>query len=320
MEVIIFYVIIGFFISLLLGKLLIPVLHKYKLGQYIREDGPKSHKKKAGTPTFGGLIFIFTTIITMLFILKEYNIEVKLSLYALIVFGFIGLLDDGLKILHKNNEGLTSLQKLLLLIAASCFFALYCYLNPYLGKEIIIPFKKSLWNMKLLYIPFIVFYYVSATNAVNLTDGLDGLVGSISLLVMTFFTLIAFSLGHYSLSIFCSVMVGALLGFLKFNHYPAKIIMGDTGALALGGAMATITIMLKLPLIFIIVGGVFVTEILSVAIQITSFKLTGKRVFKMAPLHHSFELCGWHEVKIVALFSIITVILCLIGFISLAGI
>ena len=171
--------------------------------------------------------------------------------------------------------------------------------------------------MKWIYIPFVIFYYAAITNAVNLTDGLDGLATSVSALVFTFFSILAFNMGHYSVAVFAIALVGALIGFLKFNAYKASVFMGDTGSLALGGALATIMMVLKTPLVVLIVGGIYVAETLSVVIQVTSFKLTGKRVFKMAPLHHHFEQCGWSEVKIVTVFSIITLILCIIGFVSL---
>ena len=206
------------------------------------------------------------------------------------------------------------MEKLFLLLIASCTFALYGYSSPAIGSSIYIPIINSPLDIKLMYIPFIIFYYLCTTNAVNLTDGLDGLCSTVTIIVMIFLLIVSFSLGHYSLSIFCSIIVGCLLAFLIFNTFPAKIIMGDTGSLALGGAVATVAMILKLPLIIIIIGGIYVVETLSVVIQVTSFKLFGKRVFKMAPIHHSFELSGFHETKIVTIFSVITILLCLIAF------
>jgi phospho-N-acetylmuramoyl-pentapeptide-transferase len=317
MNVLIFCILISFIISLLLGQLLIPALHRLKFGQYIKEEAPENHKKKAGTPTMGGIIFILSTIITNFLFVKHISFENYICLFALISFGIIGLLDDGLKIFRKKNEGLTSRQKMLLLIIVSTIFSFIGYNTNSIGSAIIIPFWGRLFNLGIYYVPFIVLYYISITNSVNLTDGLDGLCTSVTLMVMTFFTLVSFALGYYSVSIFCAVIVGSLLGFLRYNSFPAKIIMGDTGALALGGAIGVVGMTLKLPLIVIIVGGIYVLETLSDIIQITVFKITGKRFFKMAPIHHSLELSGWHEAKIVSVFCIITTILCLLGFLAL---
>lgn len=316
MNIIIYAILLSFLISSLIGLLIIPILKKLKLGQNIRDTAPETHKKKSGTPTFGGIIFISSSLITMLFFIKNYNLEVKLVAYSLLAFGLIGLIDDSLKKIHKKNEGLTSIQKMILLTIVSIIFAFYGYSNSSIGTLIQIPFTKKLYNLHALYIPFIIFYYISTTNAVNLTDGLDGLATSVTLLVMTFFSLISFGMGHHSLAVFCGCIAGSLLGFLKFNSYPAKIIMGDTGSLALGGVIATVAMILKNPLIIVLVGGIYTLEALSVVLQVTSFKLTGRRIFKMAPIHHSFELSGWHESKIVSVFSITTVILCLIAFLS----
>ncbi|MFV3010825.1 phospho-N-acetylmuramoyl-pentapeptide-transferase [Clostridium botulinum] len=317
MSTIIYAVLFSFLLSTITGLFLIPLFKKLNLGQSIKNGIPINHKKKAGTPTFGGIIFIFSSIITMLFMIKNYNKELLLVISSLIAFGLIGFIDDTLKKIHKKNEGLTSKGKMILLLFVSSIFAIYSYYNPSIGSIIMFPFTKKLFDLRILYIPFIIFYYVSTTNALNLTDGLDGLATSITLLVVTFFTFLSFGMGHYTLSISCGCIAGALLGFLRYNCYPAKIIMGDTGSLALGGAIATIAMILKNPFIVIIVGGIYVIEALSSLIQIVFFKLFGKRIFKMAPIHHSFELHGWHETKIVSVFSIITTILCLIGFLSM---
>lgn len=318
MSPIIYSVLVAFLISLLQGPILIPVLHKLKFGQNIREEGPKSHRKKAGTPTMGGIIFIITTAITM-FIMKNNVLSNKNTIFAficLLVFGIIGFLDDFLKIIHKRNEGLTARQKSSLQLIASCIIAYYSYLS--IGTDVYIPFFKTTLQLNpIVYMIFIVFFLVAITNAVNLTDGLDGLATSVTLLVITFFTIISFGWHYYELAIFCGIVAGALLGFLKYNTFPAQIFMGDTGSLALGGAIAGIAIILKFPIVVIIVGGIYVLEAASVVIQVTSFKLTGKRVFKMAPIHHHFEQLGWHETKVVAIFSIVTVILCLIALLSI---
>ncbi|APH17070.1 phospho-N-acetylmuramoyl-pentapeptide-transferase [Clostridium sporogenes] len=317
MSTVIYAVLFSFLLSTITSLFLIPLFKKLNLGQSIKNGIPISHKKKAGTPTFGGIIFIFSSIITMLLLIKNYNKELLLIISSLIAFGLIGFIDDTLKKIHKKNEGLTSKGKMILLLFVSSIFAIYSYYDPSIGSIIMFPFTKKLFNLRILYIPFIIFYYVSTTNALNLTDGLDGLATSITLLVVTFFTFLSFGMGHYTLSISCGCIAGALLGFLRYNCYPAKIIMGDTGSLALGGAIATIAMILKNPFIVIIVGGIYVIEALSSLIQIVFFKLFGKRIFKMAPIHHSFELHGWHETKIVSVFSIITTILCLIGFLSI---
>lgn len=314
MELIILGILSSFFVTFLIAKLLIPIIKDLNLGQNIREEGPKSHHKKAGTPTFGGIIFILASIVVMLILCKDYKSEGMIALYSFVVFGLVGLTDDILKKLHKKNEGLKPMEKLLLLLIASFAFTLYGYMNPSIGSSIYIPVANISLDIKLMYIPFIAFYYICTTNAVNLTDGLDGLCSTVTIIVMIFLLILSYSLGHSSLSIFCSIITGCLLAFLIFNSFPAKIIMGDTGSLALGGTIATVAMILKLPLIVIIIGGVYVIETLSVIIQVTSFKLLGKRVFKMAPIHHAFELSGFHETKIVTIFSIITIILCLIAF------
>lgn len=307
--------IMGFILSIVLGPIFIPLLHKLKFGQNIRKEGPKSHQKKSGTPTMGGIIFFISVGVTMLIMGYRGTDKQMILLYSLFAFGFIGFLDDMLKIIHKDNEGLKPLQKMILLLVFSIALAWYGY--KYIGSDVLIPFTDLKLDLRILYIPFIVVYYAAVTNAVNLTDGIDGLATSVTVIVLTFFTIIGFKTGNSEVAIFAIALAGALLGFLKFNAFPAKIFMGDTGSLAIGGAIGTMALMLKMPLFVIIVGGVYLLETLSVIIQVTSFKLTGKRVFKMAPIHHHFEQLGWSEVKIVTVFSIITAILCIIGFIAL---
>ncbi|SCJ55145.1 Phospho-N-acetylmuramoyl-pentapeptide-transferase [uncultured Clostridium sp.] len=304
--------VLSLLISLALGPIAIPALRRLKFGQNIRKEGPQSHLKKAGTPTIGGLIFIGSTLITMLALRLKWNDEAMIVLYSLIAFGFIGFLDDLLKIIKKDNEGLKAWQKMVLLLVFSGAIAYYGYLN--LSTSMIIPFLGKKVALGMFYIPFVIFIYAATTNAVNLTDGLDGLASTVSVLVLTFFAVSSFILGHDSVGLFCIALIGGLIGFLKYNAYPARIFMGDTGSLAIGGAIATIAIILEIPLLIPVVGGIYVLETLSVIIQVTSFKLTGKRIFKMAPIHHHFEQCGWSEVKIVTVFSVVTVILCMIGF------
>lgn len=313
MNILIYTVIISLLISLTLGYILIPILHKLKFGQYIKKEAPKNHEKKSGVPTMGGIIFILASIITFIFVKSYCSPQVYICFLSLICFGAIGLIDDSLKIFHKNNKGLSSGQKMLLILLVAMFFTYYGYKSVFIGTTIIVPFSKIILNLGVLYFPFTVFFYAAMTNSVNLTDGLDGLCTSITLIVMTFFLLVSFALGNYSISVFCGILVGSLLGFLMHNSYPARVIMGDTGALALGGAVATVAMLLKFELFILIVGGIYVVEALSDIIQIIFFKLTGKRFFKMAPFHHSFELSGWHESRIVTVFSIVTAILCILG-------
>ncbi|WP_392486374.1 phospho-N-acetylmuramoyl-pentapeptide-transferase [Haloimpatiens sp. FM7315] len=317
MNRMIYSLLISFVVALILGPILIPMLRRLKFGQSIREEGPKSHIKKTGTPVMGGFIFILSTFITMFIVIKNPSDKSMIPLYAFLAFGSVGFLDDILKILHKKNLGLRAYQKMLLLLIVSVSLSYYGAKSSEVGTSILVPFLKSSWNLGKWYIPLAIVYFAATTNAVNLTDGLDGLASCVTILVMTFFALVSFSMGEYTIAIFCSIVVGGLLGFLKYNAFPAQTFMGDTGSLALGGAVATVAMMLKLPLIVIIVGGIYVIEALSVIIQVTSFKLTGKRVFKMSPIHHHFELSGWHETKVVVMFSIITTILCLIAFLSL---
>lgn len=308
-------IVISFIVASILGPIIIPLLHKLKFGQNIRQEGPKSHLKKAGTPTIGGLIFIFATIITMFIMVGNPTDEAMIALYSFVGFGFVGFLDDLLKIIKKKNEGLTSGQKMILLLIVSGFLTWYAY--KYIGTSINIPFLNGQINLGLFYIPFAMFYFAGVTNAVNLTDGLDGLATSVTVLVTTFLGIISYNLGHISLAIFCVALAGALLAFLRFNAFPARVFMGDTGSLALGGAVAMVALILKMPLILVLIGIIYVIETLSVILQVASFKLTGKRIFKMAPIHHHFEQLGWSETKIVSVFSIITVVFCFIAFASL---
>ena len=308
-------IVISFIVSSILGPIIIPLLPKLKFGQNIRQEGPKSHLKKAGTPTIGGLIFIFATIITMFVMVGNPTDEAMIALYSFVGFGFVGFLDDLLKIIKKKNEGLTSGQKMILLLIISGFLTWYAY--KYIGTSINIPFLNGQINLGLFYIPAAMFYFAGVTNAVNLTDGLDGLATSVTVLVTTFLGIISYNLGHISLAIFCVALAGALLAFLRFNAFPARVFMGDTGSLALGGAVAMVALILKMPLILVLIGIIYVIETLSVILQVASFKLTGKRIFKMAPIHHHFEQLGWSETKIVSVFSIITVVFCFIAFASL---
>lgn len=307
--------ILGFVFALILGPITIPLLRRLKFGQNIRKEGPQSHLKKAGTPTMGGIIFILSTTIVMIIMRFKPSDEAMVALYAFIAFGVIGFLDDILKIIKKDNEGLKSWQKMMLLLIFSGAIAWYG--SSYLGTTIIIPFFNKEVPLGILYIPFVIVYYAGTTNAVNLTDGLDGLAATVTVLVLTFFGVVAIGMRQESIAVFSFALAGGLLGFLRYNAYPAKVFMGDTGSLALGGAVATIALVLELPLILVIVGGIYVIETISVILQVGSYKLRGKRLFKMAPIHHHFEQEGWRETKIVTVFAVITVLLCFIGFIAL---
>ncbi len=310
-------IIISFVITLILGALLIPFLRRLKIGQSIRKEGPKSHFKKSGTPTIGGLIFLIALVITIL-TSGVINNDLIILLTATLGFGLIGFIDDFIKVVLKRNLGLRAYQKLIMQIILAVILAIYQSNTSIAGTEIIVPFLNTTFDLGYLYIPFIAFVVVGTVNSVNLTDGLDGLASGVTLIVMAFFSLVAIKVGSESVAIFSAALVGGCLGFLRYNSHPAKVIMGDTGSLALGGAVVSSAIILNLPLILPIVGGIYFAETLSVIIQVTSYKLTGKRVFRMSPLHHHYEEKGWHETKVVIVFWIATVILCLIGLLSIS--
>jgi phospho-N-acetylmuramoyl-pentapeptide-transferase len=310
-------IIISFIISLLLGPLIIPILRRLKVGQSIREEGPQSHLSKSGTPTMGGII-IFTALLITVATSGLMTRDVILLLASTLGFGLIGFLDDYIKIVKKRNLGLRAYQKLMAQILLAIILALYQSNTSEVGTKVIIPFLRNQYlDLGILYVPFIVFVVVGTVNSVNLTDGLDGLASGVSIIVLSFFSLVALNWGMDSISIFSSALTGACLGFLIHNAHPAKVFMGDTGSLALGGAIAGISILMNLPLVLPIVGGIFFVETLSVIIQVVSFKLTGKRVFLMSPLHHHYEQKGWRETKVVGVFWFITALLCIVGIISL---
>lgn len=306
-------VLISFGISVVLCPILIPLLKKLKFGQFVREEGVEAHLKKAGTPTMGGIVILIAVIITSVFYIPE-NKEVIPVLFATVGFGLIGFLDDYIKVVMKRSLGLRAWQKMLGQIVVTGVFVYY-YLEVMHGsREIRAPFIGSLGTMPVwLFIVFIFFVFLGTVNGVNFTDGLDGLASSVTVLVATFFTVVAIAT-HNGVSPITSAVVGALLGFLLFNVYPASVFMGDTGSLALGGFVAAAAIVLQIPLFILMVGLIYLVEVLSVMLQVGYFKLThGKRIFKMAPIHHHFELCGWSETRVVAVFSIITALLCLLA-------
>lgn len=308
--------IIAFAISVILCPIIIPFLKKLKFGQYIRDEGPKWHQGKSGTPTMGGIVILAGIVITSLFYIKG-NTEVVAVLFVTLGFGIIGFLDDYIKVVMKRNLGLKAWQKLLLQIIVTGVFSYYITVYTDLGTKIIIPFTHGkMWDLGILFIPFVFFVILGTVNGVNFTDGLDGLASSVTVLVATFFTVIAFYSGN-NVSPITTATVGSLLGFLVYNVYPARVFMGDTGSLALGGFVAATAIVLRMPLFILLVGIIYFVEILSVMLQVSYFKITkGKRIFKMAPIHHHFEMCGWSETRVVAVFSIITAIMCMVALIA----
>lgn len=312
----VYAVLIAFFLNIVISPFAIPLLHKLKFGQNVRDDGPNSHLKKAGTPTMGGIIILASIIVTTLFFMQG-NKEVQTILFVTVGFGLIGFLDDYIKVVKKRSLGLTALQKIIAQLIVTGIFAYLLANYVKIDTKIIIPFTGGeTWDMGLIYWPFMVFAVLAVVNAVNLTDGLDGLASSVTVLVATFFAAVAMSIQSNSVPI-AAATVGSLLGFLLFNSYPAKVFMGDTGSLALGGFVVAIAFLLKMPLFILIVGIVYVAENVSVILQVAYFKKTKKRLFRMAPIHHHFELGGWPETKVVTIFSIVTAIMCLIGLIAL---
>ncbi len=306
-------VLLSFGISVLMGPVVIPFLRRLKIGQTIRDDGPETHLKKAGTPTMGGLMILTAVVVTSLFYIKDYPNIIPI-LFLTLGFGLIGFLDDYIKVVLKRSLGLRAWQKMALQILVTGIFAYYVSVVLQWDLSMKIPFMGDkyidfgIWNIPLLF-----FVIIGTDTGTNFTDGLDGLASSVTVLVATFFTVVAIGTSSGIEPITCAA-VGALLGFLLFNFHPASVFMGDTGSLALGGFVAATAYMLQMPLYLVIVGLVYVVEVLSVIIQVTYFKLShGKRIFKMAPIHHHFEKCGWKETKVVAVFTIVTAVLCLIA-------
>lgn len=310
-------VLISFVISLILGPMIIPVLKRMKMGQTEREEGVKEHLKKAGTPTMGGVMILLSIVITSIFYIKS-NPEIIPVLFVTLGFGIIGFIDDYLKVVKKRSDGLFPMQKMALQIIVTAIFAFYLVKFTDVGLEMLIPFSHGYYlNIGWLAIPLLFFAVIGTVNGVNFTDGLDGLASSVTVFVAAFFTVAAIGMKSGIEPITCAV-IGALMGFLVYNVYPAKVFMGDTGSLALGGFVASAAYMLRMPIFIIIVGLIYLVEVLSVIIQVTYFKKTGgKRIFKMAPIHHHFELCGWSETRVVAIFSIVTVVLCMIGLMAM---
>ena len=313
MEIYIYAAIAAFLVAALTGPVIIPILHRLKFGQEIREIGPSWHKKKSGTPTMGGFIFIISVILVTLIFIRQ-----KTALFILVfslVFGAIGFTDDFIKVILKRNLGLTEKQKSLLQLVSSLAFVFAAIYFDITDTKLIIPFAENPVEFPTwLFVLFTVFVVVGTSNSVNLTDGVDGLATSVTVVVCLFFALVAHRMNNPAVAAFNLVNAAALIGFLIFNRHPAKVFMGDTGSLYLGAVVCFSAISLRLPIILIVAGGIYVFETLSVIIQVTSFKLTGKRVFKMSPFHHHLEMCGWSERKIVLAFVSITVVLCGISY------
>ena len=310
---------LSFCVGLVVSLIVIPILRKLKVGQIEREDGPQSHLKKQGTPTMGGLAIIVTIILMGVVSYIQYKAKeptVVRNLIPLILvsvgFGLVGLVDDFKKLVLKNTEGLKPAYKMLGLLIISVSFVIYLYKT--IGTQTLIPIAKTYVTMPvLLYIPFAIFVMLGTTNAVNLTDGIDGLATSVTTIIIACLTVIGIMIDVKEVVLLGSIVCGANLAFLIFNMYPAKVFMGDTGSLLLGGVIVAMALYLKMPLILIVIALIPVLETLSVMMQVAYFKKTGKRIFKMAPLHHHFELSGWNENKIVSIFSIITLVLCFVG-------
>ena len=317
MKILVLSVIIAFVAALGSGYFIIPALKRLKAGQQIREDGPKDHLKKAGTPTMGGLIFTFGIIAACVIMMGYAGSYLWYALIGALCFGLIGLIDDLIIVVKHRSEGLKPYQKMLLLIIFSVIVSVYAYRDPAIGSSLYIPIADVYWDISWFYIPFNVFFILAITNCVNLTDGLDGLAGSVTLVDTLTFSVIFLSLSaatvwQNDMIIFAAACTGGILGFLRFNAYPAKVFMGDTGAFFLGGALAMMCMISRLQILIPVMGIMYVLSGLSCVIQVAVYKRTKKIVFKMAPLHHHFELSGVHETKIVAMYMLATSIACLL--------
>lgn len=316
---------LSFAVSTIISLIVIPILRKLKVGQSEREDGPKSHLKKKGTPTMGGIILIITIVLLSAFLYIDYatdepEIATRLlpMVFVTIGFGLIGFIDDFKKVVLHNTDGLSPKLKMLGLLIIAIAYVVMLVFNFENGTDIYIPFVHQYITLPLwIYIPFAVLVILATTNAVNLTDGIDGLSTSVTTIILTCLTVISIIWDVKETTIFGCIIIGAGLGFLLFNLHPAQVFMGDTGSLLLGGAIAGIALYLKLPLLLIIIAIVPVIETLSVILQVAYFKKTGNRLFKMSPIHHHFELSGWKENKIVSIFSLITLIMCMVGIMSI---
>ncbi|WP_433619997.1 phospho-N-acetylmuramoyl-pentapeptide-transferase [Paenibacillus cellulositrophicus] len=303
---------VSFILAVIAAPLLIPLLRRMKFGQQVRDDGPQTHLKKAGTPTMGGIVIILAFTLAFLKF-SVINTDFYVLLVATLGFGLIGFLDDYIKIVFKRSLGLTAKQKLILQLL---FAAIMCYLLIKNGHSTAISVPGTSWSFDWggwFYYPFIVIMMMAVTNAVNFTDGVDGLLSGVSAIAFAAFAIVAMQATSLSAAVCAAAMIGAVLGFLVFNAHPAKVFMGDTGSLGIGGAIGGIAIITKTELLFIVIGGVFVIEMLSVVLQVASFKTRGKRIFKMSPIHHHFELTGWSEWRVVMTFWAVGIVLAGLG-------
>ena len=330
MDIIIYAVLVSFFIALAAGYIGVPLLKRLKLGQQVRDDGPKTHLSKAGTPTMGGIIIAIALVAAMLMFARGSFDFVWFSLGVTLGFGLIGLMDDMIIVVKRRSLGLKAYQKIIGQIGIALIVAFFAYRHPLIGSKLIVPFFGTEWDLGGWYIPFTVVAVVLIVNSVNLTDGLDGLASSVTMANSATYTVIFFGMyGAYvasgqdlmasntgNMMIFSAALTGACLGFLRFNTFPAKVFMGDTGSFTLGAALSVIVVVSRLQLLLIITGIMFLLTSISVILQVGSYKLRKKRIFKMAPLHHHFELKGVPETKIVAFYMLITVIACLIGILA----
>ena len=304
---------LAFILAAVLGFLLIPLLTRLKFGQSIRDEGPAWHQKKSGTPTMGGIIFIISAFLAAILLTRD--IKALAVMGCALIFGLIGFWDDYIKICKKRNLGLTAAQKFAAQVIGATAFISFVMLRGE-NADILVPFTDIRIDLGLFYLPLNVFLMVGIVNSVNLTDGLDGLAGFSSLAVAVFFAAFAKNAGQDGIALLMAALAGGVAGFLLYNIYPARVFMGDTGSLFLGGILSAAAVYLGFQIMLIICSGVFIFETLSVMIQVTSFKLTGKRVFKMSPVHHHFEMCGFKETKIVFMFTAVTVLLCMTAYIS----
>ncbi|WP_273402294.1 phospho-N-acetylmuramoyl-pentapeptide-transferase [Traorella massiliensis] len=314
MQIFIVALVISLVVSLGIYPLVIPFLHKIKFGQSIRQDGPKSHLKKTGTPTMGGFVFVLVPIIVLAILMPQALLDTKIQIVIISYVGYslIGFIDDFLIVVKKNNDGLSPSAKFLLqLILAVIIFFMYRNVS---STGILIPFTHVEIDLGWFYFVLILIMFTAESNAVNLTDGLDGLSSGCVLIALAPFILFSILQGEYGLGVFLMAVFGSLLAYLKNNFFPAKIFMGDTGSLALGGLLAAVAMVLKQEILLVVIGGIFVLEVLSVIIQVTSFKLTGKRVFRMAPLHHHFELGGMNEKQVVLMFWCVEAVFAIVGY------
>ncbi len=311
-----FAALVSFAVSAIAAPLVLPVLRKLKFGQEIREEGPSWHNTKSGTPTMGGIIFIFAAAVSCIIMLHT-SLKGMMLLYLSVSFGVVGFIDDYIKVVKKRNLGLTEIQKLILQFVASLLFVWVLYKNNIIDTTLKIPFTDIALNLGGWYIPFAVFVIIGSVNAVNLTDGIDGLATSVTIIVCLFFTAAASLIGDNQTGLFVIAVAGALAGFLLYNKPKALVFMGDTGSLFLGGVVAAAAVVNGWSLYLVIAGLIYVVEALSVILQVASFKLTGKRIFKMSPIHHHFEMCGWSEIKIDLVFCALTALFCVIAYAGL---